>query len=942
MVARLWWKDARQFWPIWVLLAVFGLAAQWLALHYFDEKARSGELAVAALGWTCLYAFAVAAAAFAGERENRTLNLLDALPVERWRLWTSKVSFAFVSTLVLGLLLFLAAALATDKWQVVTPWWGILVGVSVLFVVLGCSFFWSAVMSNALLAAVLAVCTALLVVPVFDNGLSLRMEDETRRLYEFVLGVLCLIASGVLFIRSGPPLRPLVRRRVQPLTARPAAAPVKVATKTFRRPRFWPAAARSLAWQTFREVRSIWWWLGLLCLAVPACLYVGMSPPSEPGFWMLCVLAANIMAGVSVFAVENRARTHLFLANEGVQAGLVWLIKASIWLTAMFVLGVLTFLVCAFCGRLPRIALPPSVDPLFILVTVGGVWLSTLAIPILCGMVIRRGITAGMVALLLLLLVLPPLFGLFAMNMLPSVFFLLVALAFLAVSLAWSRDWMLDRPGARRWVKLAVLLAVCFGPVFAAYVAVRVEGVPTLDPVREAQLFSFTTPTSVSAADNAADLYRQAAKSISPMPYAEVFKVLREGWDPKAETAVSWYHLNSKSLELIRKAATMPACEFTPLDKLTVFSSRNEYGSAIPNTYPISPLLALSILDHETRGDLDGAWNDIAVMFRIARQWSGAVPVSQVFAGLGCERQALNQAMDWAADTRQTPERLQSALEAYRKLPPMPNPAEPIRAEAQIIRNTEKLPRAKLAEKILDLRAPRGSDQSDLWMKKLWVDVVTTPWELARTDRAFRLLFASKIEEAQIEPWYAGRWASWRVGGWSKLALVAGSPGQILAPATLQEIEESTPLVQTVLPPINSYLDYRDRNEVERRALVQILALRVWQLRHDGRLPEKLQELVTSGVLDGLPADPYTPGHHFSYVRSSGQALLPLGELGPVQAGSEDLKRLRPTHGSWLLYSVGPDGQDDGARTNETSTGGGDLVFPLAESTTSGKGGSPH
>ncbi len=28
MFARLWWKDARQFWPIWVLLAVVSLAAR--------------------------------------------------------------------------------------------------------------------------------------------------------------------------------------------------------------------------------------------------------------------------------------------------------------------------------------------------------------------------------------------------------------------------------------------------------------------------------------------------------------------------------------------------------------------------------------------------------------------------------------------------------------------------------------------------------------------------------------------------------------------------------------------------------------------------------------------------------------------------------------------------------------------------------------------------
>ena len=112
--------------------------------------------------------------------------------------------------------------------------------------------------------------------------------------------------------------------------------------------------------------------------------------------------------------------------------------------------------------------------------------------------------------------------------------------------------------------------------------------------------------------------------------------------------------------------------------------------------------------------------------------------------------------MVWAADARQTPERLRSALDAYRKLPPMPDAAEPIRAEAQIVRNTEKLPRAELVEKILDQRA-RGSKPSDMWMHKLWVDTVTTPWELARTGRAFRLLLASKIEEAQAEPWYAER-----------------------------------------------------------------------------------------------------------------------------------------------------------------------------------------
>ncbi len=171
---------------------------------YFGEWALSGALAVAALGWTCLYAFAVAAAAFAGERESRTLILLDSLPVERWQLWKGKVSFAFVSTVALGLLLFIAAALATDKWELVNPWWGILSGAAVLLVVLGCSLFWSTVMSNALLAAVLGgVYGTLGGTRVRLGGLNLRISDENRHLLELVLGVLGIVTSSG-FCSSGP------------------------------------------------------------------------------------------------------------------------------------------------------------------------------------------------------------------------------------------------------------------------------------------------------------------------------------------------------------------------------------------------------------------------------------------------------------------------------------------------------------------------------------------------------------------------------------------------------------------------------------------------------------------------------------------------------------------------------------------------------------------
>ena len=44
MYARLWWKDARQFWPIWVFLALAAAAVQGLLLYFLGQDVRQGWL----------------------------------------------------------------------------------------------------------------------------------------------------------------------------------------------------------------------------------------------------------------------------------------------------------------------------------------------------------------------------------------------------------------------------------------------------------------------------------------------------------------------------------------------------------------------------------------------------------------------------------------------------------------------------------------------------------------------------------------------------------------------------------------------------------------------------------------------------------------------------------------------------------------------------------
>jgi ABC-type transport system involved in multi-copper enzyme maturation permease subunit len=737
MVARLWWKEARLFWPIWALLAVLALAAQGLTLHFLGQQARSGGLLVLALGWTILYAFAVAAAAFAGEREHRTLLLLDSLPVQRWRLWIAKASFALVSTLALGILLVGSAALTTDiwraRWPPITPGWGAFPGFSVLVAVLGWGLFWSSVTSNALVAAALAICSALLVVPAIATAINPNADLFSTFLH-LAEGITMATASALLFIRSGPPRRPVAGRLMRFLPSRSPAASAATAREARRRISFCPAASRALAWQTFREVRSVTGWLALIGLGFILAAYFGGSRFEAQTLGPMCSAVMSIVAGISAFGIDSRARTQAFLANHGVRPGLVWLIKTLTWLGFLVAICGLSALILVWLGFEKLSARPSPLEVMFLaLVLLVGIF----AVSVLCGMVIRRGITAGVVAVLLLFLLIPPVAWLFGMHMLPSVFLPLLPLAFLFVTFAWSTDWLLDRPGARKWLKLALIIAGTIGALFTGYATHRAASIPALDPAVASEHFRFSAPTRIPAKDNAADLYREAIAAISDRPPEE----------------------NLRAMDLIRKAAKLPACQFSPPDELTVFTGTRD----LPKIRLIPALPAHSVRNRQARGDLESAWSDLMVMFRVARQWSGAVPLAQASTGLGLERLALSMALLWAADSRQTPQRLRAALAAYRELPHVPDAADPIRAEAQIALDTMALPRSEWAEHWSRMMAePAGPPNA---ATRLWVDFLTTPWEMARARKAFRLLYASKIEEAKAEPWYAGRRSPWHGGG---------------------------------------------------------------------------------------------------------------------------------------------------------------------------------
>jgi hypothetical protein len=302
MYARLWWKEARQLWPIWVFLVLAAAVTQMLVLDFAGREVREGALGFLALGWTCLYACAVGAGAFAGEREASTLRLLDILPADRRTVWTGKVSFAFVTTLALALVLLTMAAVGTEGWVSggeSSLWALVILGPGVL-AALGWGLLCSALSSNAVLAAVAAVCLAgISIWPAVGGGLVVLYEARLAPFqvpYELLLGqlaiaLLTLVASHRVFTWQSGPARSWLRLGIQspimlpwagssqprsvdwplPSPVGPAKAEgslplralemegnqaVKAPAVDEPRPRSWIAEARALTWQTLREGRS--------------------------------------------------------------------------------------------------------------------------------------------------------------------------------------------------------------------------------------------------------------------------------------------------------------------------------------------------------------------------------------------------------------------------------------------------------------------------------------------------------------------------------------------------------------------------------------------------------------------------------------------------------------------------------------------------------------
>ncbi|AGA27592.1 ABC transporter permease [Singulisphaera acidiphila] len=870
MIARLWWKETRTLWPAWPVLFGAGVLLQWVLLASGAEGIRSGLLMLIALCWATIYAFVTASAAFAGERETNTLGLLDALPVNRRMLWLGKTTFALASTLGLALIMLALGYLGSTNGGDL-PGKADFIGHygTLLFEAVAWGLLWSALLRNPMVAGALALFCVGEVSYIASGGAKVEFISDSVIPARLLMATLALAASAVAIV-----WRPLAGWSPWFLKEDAANTPAGRARPIRLRP---ASSTKALAWKAKRE--GFWMWLGASAAVWAALAFlfaasrVGDVDVLPITLFSVCVLAA-LVTGVGVFGGETATESQRFLLHLGVGPGPIWSRTMRAWGNGLAATALIMLVMFSVCRphewqKLGLLWFTPSHTFQPVLIAIAPI-ANAFAVGTLAGMVFRRRITAGMIAVVVWLAIVPLQSGLAILGMVPHWTLLLTPIALLIISRAWAGDWLDARPGPARWLRLAGY-AVAPSVVFsAAFIANRAWGVPDPGPV----MVAASAPSGIvpPGSDKTATTYHRLAMEILPMygiAATEVGAKVQGGRPPDISRLRVELNKNQDFIKRIQQATEMPPPQ---LPYRPLFGGGSDPD---PTSGDISRVAWL--LDQHGRGcleqdNLTGAWEDILAQYRMARQMTEAGPTSFVTQNaLAIDRQATMLALDWAAGDKQTPDLLRKALTDLRALPPFPTLGDVMKAEAPLVERALDLSGAELE---VAINGPRTRPIPT----RIYETMLLYPsWERERARRVcraeFKRLIAASASESEPSP-------------------------SITTFREAENRQRNSPLAARVL----SYTWFSEHLKlamVGRRGLVQVIALRAWNQTHDGTYPETLDALVPD-LLDRLPLDPYS-AQPFGYLRSRGERV-PRLNLQFMRRG--DLYAVRP--GQWLLFSVGP------------------------------------
>jgi hypothetical protein len=937
MMLQMAWKEYREHRPVWLAMAaigallVIGMAVVLPALES-NPSAQSDllNMVMAAVGAVMTYGLVCGAMMFAGERETGTLAFLESLTGRHLPVWRAKVLAGALFCILQGLAV-AGVALAVAPESQVDPIHGLwllpLVALDAFVWGLLASSLCRSVLTAAGLAVLFWIAGLMVVMPCSFLGWPVSLG------FRVLLACLALPCSAALFQRSEPP-------RVADLSFVPRPRRVE------SRP---PASWQVLLWLPLRQG----WGLALVLaiLTLPMGLFL---VPAGPLWWLAFSVLVGVLCGTATFGSEQSEGSNRFLGNQRFPLGRVWAVKTAYWLAVASAVLALFVIVGVVSHMARNVGTskhshseedPDGFAASFLFTPQN--WLTFAPLGLAYGFAIGQFYSViwrkSVVAVVVALLVSPAAVGVW----LPSVIWgglplwqvLLPPALLLATTRMALWDWA--SVGLGNWrpgLKLAAGGLLAAGAIGAA-LGYRVLELPEIGEPFDSEAFKASLPDDqhnsgrkIATAAGEIDKVRSEADQLRPRqplfpggkldPNAtfttQAREAIEKGWPAQERELSNWL---DKIFQQQAVTAFLEAVAGPPgfIDDPTM-SLQNGRSQAL-KCKDVAELFEVRALQLQARGDDEAALDHLLVLLPLSQHLRNRAVATSYHVGVVVETGAARGLERWLASKTHDPKALRRLLrELARHDAEVPPRSEAVKAEYLHLRGYfEGLPQ--------QLRTTGHSDTEVELFNASWA----APWEKERQLRLVNALCAAALKWTQRDPWEIAASARERADGpgienpdaWRARGCGLDDPNGPAAMRTAAQwgrlLNDSPLWNHGALDGLRIACDPRLGLEqvmslCRIRALRIVTALALHETEH-GQPARELEDLVRRGYLPSVPVDPFS-GEAFHYRLSTGEQIN--------CAAENEEGALRPCAipaGRGILWSVGPDGVDDGG-VNQASLRG--------------------
>lgn len=366
-----------------------------------------------------------------------------------------------------------------------------------------------------------------------------------------------------------------------------------------------------------------------------------------------------------------------------------------------------------------------------------------------------------------------------------------------------------------------------------------------------------------------------AAGQVEIAPEKNAFRLYRMAWLALGPTELDGTRdpeKNRDALKLFLEGSKLSEALYNQPGAITITTRLD----VIEGLRALGRLAAAEAGRLEEAGDPVEAWRWHRASLRASRHAASYGPIIQRLVAIAMHATASEGVTRWAADPANDAEALRGALrdtrEAY--------------ALSQPLSEAFKVEYLYISTSLADPRIMGPGAATPVPVQKLSMIVAEEP---TMSQAVLKRAFANYLSHCD-QPRFQRPALVPGTGKFFSRSSEVPMPAGELSPEDLEQALQGAPLARLSLPPISASIEAHDR-EMAREALLELTLVLQLHHREHGAFPESAAEL-TGPDMKQIPIDPFGKGEPLRYRR----------ELDPAEGAT--------------IWSIGPDGVDDGGRSD--------------------------